>query len=134
MNVLGAGGDRQRRALARDFAVADARADEGAAAIEVENRGVAKIFDQFDGCWNSIRSDPDGAGADTHDHLALAAFPQRRRQAMPGDLYAAIPVASGYKVHRRPADKSRDVDRVRLRKNLGGAAYLLDFAGHEHRH
>src|SRR4051794_1040193 len=127
MNVLGARGDRQRRALARDFAVADARADEGAAAIEVENRGLAEIFDQFDGCRNSIRSESDRAGAYAHDHVALAAFPQRRCKAVSGDLDAAVPVASGYKVHRRAADKSRDVDRVRPRKNLGGTAYLLDF-------
>src|SRR3954454_16161532 len=106
MNVLGARGDRQRRALARDFAVADARADEGAAAIEVKNGGVAKIFDQFYGCRNSIRSDPHGAGADANDHVALAASPQRLRRVVAADPDAAVAVPSGNKVHGRAADKS----------------------------
>src|SRR5207253_4205470 len=110
MNVLRPRGDRQRRTFAWNIAIADARADEGAAAIEIEDRGVAQIFDQLHGCRNSPVSDPDCAGADAHDDVALATFLQSRLEAMARDLDKAVAVAGGDQIHRRAADKSRDID------------------------
>src|SRR5437868_13284737 len=98
MNVPRPRGDRQRRAFARNIAVADARANEDAAAIQIENRGIAEILYELHGGWNSAGGDPDRAGADAHDHVALATVLQAGLQAMARDLDAAIVVAGGNEI------------------------------------
>src|SRR3954451_19043576 len=99
MNILCAGRDRYRRSLARNVAVADARPNESAVAVEIEDRGVAEILDQFHGCPNSVCRDPDRAGPDADDDRAFAAFFQGGLEAMADNVNAAIAIVSRDQVH-----------------------------------
>src|SRR5206468_2181831 len=111
MNVLRSGRDRYHRPLARNVAVADAGPNESAAAVEIEDCGVAEILDQFHSCPNSVRRDPDCARPDADDDRAFAAFFQACLEAMAYNVNAAIAIVSRDQVHRRTTDKGRDIDR-----------------------
>ena len=73
MNVLRTRGDRNHGAFGRDAFVADANPHRGARAIEVEYLGVAEVFDQFDPGFEPVRRDPERAGTNADDDIALAA-------------------------------------------------------------
>ena len=81
-----------------------------------------------------VRRDPERAGTNADDDVALACGLHCRLQAVTGDDDIAVGEARRQQVHRRAADEGGDVDRIRSREYLGRRADLLDFAGHEHRH
>ncbi len=79
MNILRAGGDRDRVAFAGNVAVGDAHPDHRAGAVEIEHGGVAEILDQVDACTKpAFRRHAQGAGAEADHHVALARDRGRR--------------------------------------------------------
>ena len=81
-----------------------------------------------------VRRDPERAGTNADDDIALACGLHRRLQAVTGDDDIAVGKARRQQVHRRAADEGGDIDRIGFCEYFGRPADLLDFAGHEHRH